>query len=120
VVLVLDAIGMGFFATSGAAIAVDEGASWFAAGLIGMLTAIAGGMLRDVIAREVPLVMGPDDLYAIPAMLGAATYVAIDYFWPQWIAIAVGSAVATALRLAGLAFHWRLPTGPPELITPYD
>ncbi len=71
-VLVLDAIGMGFFATSGAAIAVDEGASWFAAGIIGMLTAIAGGMLRDVIAGEVPYVMGPDDLYAIPAMLGAA------------------------------------------------
>ena len=115
-VLVLDAIGMGFFATSGAAIAADEGASWFAAGLIGMLTAIAG----DVVAREVPLVMGPDDLYAIPAMLGAATYVAIDYFGPQWIGVAVGSAVATVLRLAALAFHWRLPTGPRELITPYD
>src|SRR3981189_3388349 len=41
--LVLDAIGMGFFATSGAAIAVDAGASWFAAGMIGMLTPIAGG-----------------------------------------------------------------------------
>ena len=67
-----------------------------------------------------PLVMGPDDLYAIPAMLGAATYVAIDYFGPQWIAVAVGSAVATLLRLAALAFHWRLPTGPRELITPYD
>jgi len=115
-VLVLDAIGMGFFATSGAAIAADEGASWFAAGLIGMLTAIAG----DVVAREVPLVMGPDDLYAIPAMLGAATYVAIDYFGPQWIGVAVGSAVATVLRLVALAFHWRLPTGPRELITPYD
>ena len=53
-VLVLDAIGMGFFTASGAAIAVDAGASWFAAGLIGMLTAIAGGILRDVLAREVP------------------------------------------------------------------
>ena len=110
-VLVFDAIGMGFFATSGAAIAVDEGSSWFAAGLIGMLTAIAG---------EVPYVMGPDDLYAIPAMLGAATYVAIDYFGPQWIAVAVGSAVATLFRLAAMAFHWRLPTGPRELIQPYD
>ena len=119
-VLVLDAIGMGFFATSGAAIAVDEGASWFAAGLIGLLTAIAGGMLRDMVAREVPLVMGSDDLYAIPAICGAAVYVAIDYFWPQWIAVAVGSALATLLRLASLAFHWRLPTGPRELITPYD
>ena len=117
-VLVLDAIGMGFFATSGAAIAVDAGASWFAASMIGMLTPIAGGMLRDVIAREVPYVMGPDDLYAIPAMLGAATYVAIDYFGPQWIGVAVGTILATLLRLAALAFHWRLPTGPRELIAP--
>jgi uncharacterized membrane protein YeiH len=117
-VLILDAIGMGFFATSGAAIAVDNGASWFAAGIIGMLTAIAGGILRDVLAREVPYVMGPDDLYAIPAVLGAATYVAIDYFGPQWVAVAVGTALATLLRLAALAFHWRLPTGPQELIGP--
>jgi uncharacterized membrane protein YeiH len=117
-VLVLDAIGMGFFATSGAAIAVDAGASWFAAGLIGMLSAIAGGILRDVLAREIPLVMGPDDLYAIPALLGAATYVAIDYFGPQWVGVAVGSALATVLRLAALIFHWRLPTGPRELIAP--
>jgi uncharacterized membrane protein YeiH len=117
-VLILDAIGMGFFATSGAAIAVDAGASWFAACIIGMLTAIAGGITRDVLAREIPLVMGPDDLYAIPAMLGAATYVAIDYFGPQWIGVAVGSALATVLRLAAMAFHWRLPTGPRELIRP--
>jgi len=117
-VLLLDAIGMGFFATSGAAIAVDAGASWFAAGLIGMLSAIAGGILRDVLAREIPLVMGPDDLYAIPALLGAATYVAIDYFGPQWVGVAVGSALATVLRLAALIFHWRLPTGPRELIAP--
>jgi uncharacterized membrane protein YeiH len=116
-VLVLDAIGMGVLATSSAAIAVDAGASWFAAGLIGMLAAIAGGMVRDVLANEVPLMMGPDDLYAVPALLGAATYVAIDYFGPQWVAITVGSIVATALRLAGLAFHWRLPTGPRALIT---
>jgi uncharacterized membrane protein YeiH len=63
--------------------------------------------------------MGPDDLYAIPAMLGAVTYVVIDYFGPQWVALAVGSAVATLLRLAALAFHWRLPTGPRGLIKPY-
>jgi hypothetical protein len=73
-----------------------------------------------LIAREVPLVMGPDDLYAIPAMFGAATYVTIDFFWAQWVAVAVGSAVATLLRLAALAFHWRLPTGPRDLIQPYD
>ncbi|WP_101946808.1 trimeric intracellular cation channel family protein [Mycobacterium sp. 3519A] len=117
-VLVLDAIGMGVLATSSAAIAVDAGASWFAAGLIGMVASIAGGVVRDVLANEVPLVMGPDELYAVPALLGAGTYVAIDYVGPQWVAIMVGSTVATALRLAGMAFHWRLPTGPRALINP--
>lgn len=120
IVLPLDAIGMGFFATSGAAIAVDHGASWFAAALIGMTTAIGGGMLRDVLAREIPLLMGRDDLYAIPAMLGATTYVVIDYFGPQWVGLAVGTALATLLRLAALVFHWRLPTGPTELIVRDD
>jgi uncharacterized membrane protein YeiH len=115
-VLVADAVGMGFFATAGAAIAVDHGASWFAAALLGMITAIGGGILRDVLAREVPLLMGPDDLYAVPAMIGAVTYVVIDYYGPQWIGVAVGAVVATVLRLAALAFNWRLPTGPRDLI----
>jgi uncharacterized membrane protein YeiH len=116
IVLVLDAFGMGFFATAGAALAVDHGASWFAAALLGMLSAIAGSIVRDVLAREIPMVMGPDDLYAIPAMLGAIAYVAIDYFGQQWIGIVVGAVLATALRLAAMIFHWRLPTGPRDLI----
>ncbi|MBI3216840.1 MAG: trimeric intracellular cation channel family protein [Mycobacterium sp.] len=117
-VLILDAIGMGFFATSGAALAVDHGASWFAAALLGMLTAITGGVLRDVLANEVPMIMAPDDLYAMPAMLGALTYVAIDHFGPQWVGVLAGSILATVMRLAAMAFHWRLPTGPRSLIAP--
>ncbi len=116
-VLVLDAFGMGFFATAGAALSVDKGASWFAAAVLGMLSAIAGSIIRDVLARDIPMVMGPDDLYAIPAMLGAVAYVGVDYFVDQWIALVVGTVLATALRLASMIFHWRLPTGPRELIT---
>lgn len=119
-VQVLDALGMGFFATSGAAIAVDAGASWTASAILGMLTAITGGILRDVLAREIPMVMGPDDLYATPAILGAITYVVIDYFGPQWIGVLVGSLLATTLRLAAMYFHWRLPTGPRHLIVRED
>ncbi|WKG03269.1 trimeric intracellular cation channel family protein [Mycolicibacterium sp. HK-90] len=120
IVLTLDAVGMGFFATSGAAFAVDHGASWFAAVLIGMTTAIGGGIVRDVLVREIPLLMRPDDLYAVPAMIGATTYAAIDYFGPQWIGLAVGTVLATTLRLAALWFRWRLPTGPSDLITGAD
>ena len=56
--------------------------------------------------------MGPDDLYAIPAMLGAATYVAIDYFGPQWVAVAIGSTLATLLRLAGPGLPLAAPHRP--------
>ncbi|WP_232491016.1 trimeric intracellular cation channel family protein [Mycobacterium dioxanotrophicus] len=120
IVLTLDAIGMGVFATSGAAFATDHGASWFAAVLIGMTTAIGGGIVRDVLAREIPLLMGPDDLYAVPALMGATTYAVIDYLGPQWVGLLVGTVLATVLRLAGLAFHWRLPTGPRDLIVGGD
>lgn len=116
-VLVLDAIGMGFFATAGAAMAVDHGASWFAAALLGMLTAITGGILRDVLANNIPMLMGSDDFYAVPAMLGAITYVVIDFFGPQWVGVLVGSILATVIRLMAMTFHWHLPTGPRELIT---
>lgn len=115
-VLVLDAVGMGFFATSGAAISIDHGASWFAAIVIGVLSAVAGSVMRDVVAREVPLVMGPDDMYAVPAMLGSVIYVAVDQVGPQSVGVVVGSLVATLLRLAAITFHWRLPTAPSALI----
>ena len=115
-VLVLDAVGMGFFATSGAAISADHGASPFAATVLGMISAVAGSVMRDVVAHEKPMVLGPDDMYAAPAMLGAVLYVTIDHLGDQWLAVVAGSAVATTLRLAAITFHWRLPTGPRELI----
>lgn len=115
-VLVLDAVGMGFFATSGAAISIDNGASWFAAIVIGVLSAVAGSVMRDVVAREVPLVMGPDDMYAVPAMLGSVIYVAVDQVGAQSLGVVVGSLVATLLRLAAITFHWQLPTAPSALI----
>ena len=114
IVLVLDAFGMGFFATAGAAIAVDHGASWFAAALLGMLSAIAGSIIRDVLARDIPMVMGPDDLYAIPAMLGAVVYVAIDYFGPQWIGIVTLGAMRAAAAAALSGSRCPAPSREPQ------
>ena len=81
-----------------------------------MLSAIAGSIIRDVLVREISMIMGPDDLYAIPAMFSAMVYVGVDYFYSQWIGLVVGTVPATALRLAAMYFHWRLPTGPRDLI----
>jgi uncharacterized membrane protein YeiH len=113
-VLLFDAVGMGVFATSGAAIAVDQQVSAFAATLVGLLTAVGGGILRDVLANEIPLLLQPADLYAVPALLGAAV-VAVGGGYtsvPMWIWLVAGTIVATGLRIAGLIFGWRLPTAP--------
>ncbi|MXP22830.1 trimeric intracellular cation channel family protein [Gordonia sp. HNM0687] len=113
-VLLFDAVGMGVFATSGAAIAVDHQVSAFAATLVGLLTAVGGGILRDVLANEIPLLLQPADLYAVPALLGAAV-VALgggQTSVPIWIWLVAGTIVATGLRVLGLIFGWRLPTAP--------
>lgn len=116
-ILVLDALGMGLFAATGAGVAVDVGASVFASILVGMLTAIGGGVLRDVVANELPLMLQPADLYAVPALLGAAIYVAAVNLFPatHTVALIVAPTVATGLRLAGLRWRWRLPTAPRRL-----
>lgn len=119
-ILVLDAIGMGLFAATGASIALDAHGSPFAATLVGLLTAVGGGVVRDVLANEIPLLLQPADLYAVPAVLGAAV-VAVgvphtEIAQPVWLV--VGAVTATGLRLLGLLFGWRLPTAPQRDILP--
>lgn len=114
-ILFLDAFGMGLFACVGAGIALDVHASVFAAITVGMLTAVGGGILRDVLANEIPLLLRPADLYAVPALIGAGMYVAgKTLLAPELhnVVLVVSAITATALRLAGLAWRWRLPTAP--------
>ena len=75
-VLVFDAGGLGLFCVVGTAKALDAGLGVVAAMLLGTMTAVGGGVIRDVLARDVPTVFRPDSgLYAIPAALGAAATV---------------------------------------------
>ncbi|WP_024794636.1 trimeric intracellular cation channel family protein [Tomitella biformata] len=111
-VLVLDALGMGVFATTGASTALVLGANWWAAVIIGATTAIGGGVLRDVLVNEMPLVLRRD-LYATPALVGAGLVVgahAIGLPFP-W-GLVIGTVTATTLRLLALARGWNLPTAP--------
>ncbi|PXW25259.1 trimeric intracellular cation channel family protein [Nocardia sp. 348MFTsu5.1] len=112
-IMVLDAIGMGVFAVSGALLALEHDASAMAAVLIGITMAVGGGVLRDVLAREVPMLLRPTDLYAVPAMCGAIAVVIVDGLgWPQWTGLVSGAAAATLLRIASLQFKWHLPMAP--------
>lgn len=113
-IVVLDAIGMGLFAATGASIAIDHHAHAFAATLIGMLAAIGGGVLRDVLANEIPLLLQPADLYAVPAIVAAAV-VAIGRTYsdlPSQVWVIAGLIVGALLRLVALVLGWRLPMAP--------
>jgi uncharacterized membrane protein YeiH len=111
-VLVFDAVGLAFFCVVGTVKALDHDLGAVAAVLLGVITAVGGGVLRDTLAREVPVVFRPDSaLYAIPAAAGA---IAITALWPHDAVSAVSASITVAtvcaLRLLSLRFHWRAPT----------
>jgi uncharacterized membrane protein YeiH len=117
-VLVLDAFGLGLFCVTGATKALDFGIGAVPAVLLGAITGIGGGILRDVLLRDVPTVLR-HDLYAIPALLGAAVLVAAQESGtrsPVFPVIAVG--VCVAVRLAALRYRVNVPIAPSERNAP--
>lgn len=111
-VQVLDAGGLALFAVSGAQKALDFHLAPLTAVLLGMLTGIGGGMLRDMLAAEVPSVLR-GDVYAIAAMAGAAVVVAGQLLHLPSTAIAIAGAVLCfAIRIIAIRRNWQLPTAP--------
>ncbi|GAA2945136.1 MULTISPECIES: trimeric intracellular cation channel family protein [Streptomycetaceae] len=108
---VFDAAGLGLFCVSGTVKAYDYGLGLTASAALGLATAVGGGVLRDVLANEVPSLLRWDrDLYAVPAIVGAAMVVLCIRF-DALNAYTSGAAVITAfvLRLLAMRFHWRAP-----------
>lgn len=108
--LIPDAIGLALFTVIGTGIALDLGVAWFPATLLGVVTGVFGGVLRDMLCNEVPLVFA-GELYGTAAWAGALAFVAL---------LAVGIAAAPAgfvamaaiiaIRLAALRWRVTLPT----------
>ncbi|HET9275362.1 MAG TPA: trimeric intracellular cation channel family protein [Gemmatimonadales bacterium] len=115
--LVADALGLAFFTISGVQIAVQAGHPALIALLMGTITGVAGGMLRDILTGEIPLILRPGRLYATAAIAGAAVYLLLGEIsvGPEPAALA-GMAVTASLRLAAIAWGLTLPAVevPPE------
>lgn len=113
-VQVFDAVGLGLFCVTGASKALDFGLGPVQAVILGAITGIGGGMLRDVLLREVPTVLR-QELYAIPAALGAAVAVvareagSLSPLFPL-----LGAALCFAVRMAGLRYGIDAPREPPR------
>ncbi|TVT27470.1 trimeric intracellular cation channel family protein [Amycolatopsis rhizosphaerae] len=108
-VLVADAAGLGLFATAGTATALDLGTPGYTACLIGMTTGIGGGALRDLLLRQIPLVLRRE-IYALAALLGAVIVVAgHTLHWPTGPVTAVAAAVTVLARLLAIWRDWNAP-----------
>ena len=114
-VLIFDAAGLGLFSVSGTQKALAYGLNPLIAALLGMLTGIGGGMLRDVLVREIPTVLRKD-LYAVAAFAGASVVVAGQLLHLPPAATTIGgAALCFAIRLVAIGRGWGLPT--PDRIT---
>jgi uncharacterized membrane protein YeiH len=108
-VLMFDGAGLALFCVSGAQKALVFGLDPVMAALLGMLTGIGGGMARDVLLSEVPVVLR-SDIYAIAALAGAAVVVVGDALQlPSTAATFAGAALCFGLRLAAIRHGWHLP-----------
>lgn len=107
--LLPDALGLALFTVSGTQAALAVGAPWLVASLMGVITGVFGGILRDMLCNEVPLVFS-GELYATASWAGALLLVGLIAVGVAegWAALA-GGALVLVLRLCAIAFKWRLP-----------
>jgi uncharacterized membrane protein YeiH len=108
-ILVLDAAGLALFCVTGASTALDYRVGAVEAIVLGAITGVGGGMLRDLLVREIPVVLRTG-LYAIPALIGAAIVVVATKAGTDNLAVPIAAAaVCFLIRLAGIHFDINIP-----------
>ena len=109
--LIPDAIGLALFTVVGTQISLQAGAPWLAASLLGVITGVVGGVVRDVLCNEVPLIFVRGELYATAAWIGSLALIGLQALGVSAIIAAwAGMATVLAVRLAAMAFKITLPT----------
>jgi uncharacterized membrane protein YeiH len=109
VMLFFDAIGLGVYAVVGADRSLGAGLSHFGAILVGVTNAVGGGLLRDVLMREEPVLFKPGQLYAMAATIASTMYVA----WREWLgfdslfAAMLAAGLGITLRLLAVRYDWK-------------
>jgi uncharacterized membrane protein YeiH len=109
VLLMADALGLGIYAVVGAQASLDAGLPVLSAGLVGVTNAVGGGVLRDVLVREEPLVFKPGEFYALAALAGAAAFIglAVELHVDATLSALVAILVAFATRVLSMLLGWR-------------
>lgn len=110
-IVLFDAAGLALFSTTGTSIALASGMNVYSSLVLGVITACGGGLLRDVVANEIPAVFSGSDLYLIPAFTGALGTALLTEagWWNVWTGAAVVVAVF-AFRMAAWYLQWHVPS----------
>jgi uncharacterized membrane protein YeiH len=108
--LVADALGLGLFAIGGTQIAENQGTHWLISIVMGAMTGSAGGVIRDVLTSETPLLFRQTELYATAAIVGCGAYLILENAGIERDPAAlVGMAVIFLFRLAAIRWNIKLP-----------
>ena len=107
---VADALGLGLFAATGVQFALVAQMPPLVAVLMGVVTGVFGGVMRDIACNEMPTAFADHRPYAVCAFAGGWAYLAAQALGgPAWAALAASTTVTTGLRLLAVRFDWRLP-----------
>ena len=109
-IITADAFGLGLFSALGASLAQEAGMPIFVCAMMGVITGIFGGVLRDVLCNEIPLVFRRGHLYATCSFAGCWTYLVLDRLGvPAGISLSASIVTTVVMRLAAVRFNLRLP-----------
>ena len=108
--LVADALGLALFSVAGAQIAENAGLPAVAVVVLGTLTGVGGGVIRDVLSAEIPFVLRRGNLYASTVIVGVAAYLALESVGvARQTAALMGMALIAAVRFAAIRWELALP-----------
>jgi uncharacterized membrane protein YeiH len=108
--LVADALGLAFFTIGGVQIAQQSGLSGLIAILMGTITGVAGGVVRDILCAQIPLILVRGNLYATATIVGAALYLVLERMGlPRDPAALIGMLTIVAVRFGAILWRLELP-----------
>lgn len=108
--LISDAMGLSLFAITGAQIAMSHGVAPVIAILMGVMSGAVGGIIRDVIANDIPMIFRKE-IYATAAIMGCLVFVNLETFLPQYheINALLGMCTVFIIRMAAIKYHLAMP-----------
>jgi uncharacterized membrane protein YeiH len=109
--IVADAIGLGLFSVTGASLALVAQMTPTVAVMMGIISAVFGGVVRDVLCNEVPMILRDRSPYATCSFVGCWVYVGLTWMQAQQeVALLAGAVIIVAMRLVSVQYGWKLPS----------